>query len=248
MYILSDQQLEGLLSFIGYGNPQGRLRFVGFEEGLGGAMDTAEQAENLIARCSWKPIVDMRSAHLTLKERGEYIDISRSRRGSTLVWRFMSRFARAVLGHPNYSDATLAKEYMHNLLGRAGSDTFLTEISPVPAAAYSSREQPSRQSQLAADLLSNRRKRQLEILSDTRGITICYGLSKKADFARHLGIEWVDMGPDNIFSVSKDGSFFLTPFLGQGQMSVAKVSQLVSSPQFQSAISRSSATPHSTTG
>ena len=59
---LSAHEVRGLARHIGYGNPAAPMWFVGGEEGLGGKMSAREQAENLAARASWEPVMDIADA------------------------------------------------------------------------------------------------------------------------------------------------------------------------------------------
>ncbi|MBW0145784.1 hypothetical protein [Sphingomicrobium clamense] len=234
MVELEPSERESLLTFIGYGNPAARLRFVGAEEGLGGAMSPGEQAANLRARCQWPEIYDMREAHLTLVERGEPIDISRPRPGSTGVWRFMSRIALAAEGSDGFNDDDLVTHYVRNKLGRREGSTLLTELSPVPAKKSS---RPTAIKSISeeewSDLMERRRQRQLSILRAQEAVTICFGLGKREQFARQLEIDWHGIS-DRVFS-SRDGMTFLLPFFGNGQLSKADLKSFVCSQPFRAA-------------
>jgi hypothetical protein len=235
---LSEQQLRGLLGFIGYGNLAAPLRFIGAEEGFGGAMSPVEQHENLVARCGWRSVEDLRDAHLALTEGGRPIDVARPRSGSTGVWRFMARFALAVEGDPAFAEAERAANYMRTRLGRRGGTTLLTELRPIPARR--SAQPPALRNfgdeGLIESLLQDRRRLQTHVLREYAGVTLCYGIAKREDFAAHLEIEWEPMcGP---FARGADGMSFLLPFFGNGQMSEGLVKQFVASPEFQAALSR----------
>jgi hypothetical protein len=234
----SSPDVSALLSFIGYGNPTARLRFMGVEEGLGGALVNGEAWENIWARCGWTSIMDMYWAHLTLREQGQPIEISRPRKGSTTCWRFMARIARAVDGHADYLDATKAVEYVRTQLGRTGGGTFLTELSPVPARRSGRPDLPQIFVSSASnkELLAARHQQQLELLHRTVGITICFGWGMRDAFASHLGVEWRPIAER--LACSEDNLTFLMPYFGNGQMSEKLISTLVNSPEFQLALQR----------
>lgn len=235
MIELGAEEREALLSFIGYGNPNAGLRFVGAEEGLGGAMTIEEQSVNLRARCAWPEIADMREAHLTLVENGERIDIAQPRPGSTGVWRFMSRIALAAEGSDGFNDDERVTEYVRKRLGRRDGSTLLTELSPVPTRKSS---RPTVLRSVSdhewSRLMERRRQRQLALLRERPGITICFGLGKRAEFARQLEIDWSSIA-ERIYA-SGDGMTFLLPFFGNGQLSKASLRSFVSSEHFSAAL------------
>lgn len=248
--VLTDQQIENLTSFIGYGNPSANIWFVGSEEGLGGAMSADEISQNLLSRGSWRAIMDMRAAHLTLREGDQPIDIERPRKGHTGVWRWMSKIMLAVEGCSDWSDAKLALSYAQNKLGREGGATFLTELRPFPAARA---DRPQALRDIADEitvnrLLAQRREGQLSMLNDDTTV-ICYGLGKRNEFADHFKLSWqaeivrctsrsgrarmVEIG-----RASKHGAkFLLVPFLGNGQMSRDLLTQIFLVPRPSASVS-----------
>jgi hypothetical protein len=130
----SQSECEKILGFLGYGSSSASIWFVGQEEGLGGKMSELddEAGRNLRARGKWENLMDLHEAHLTLTEQGMPIDITKPRRGSSTVWLWMSRIARAYEGFTDWRDREKAREYMRSRLGRSTGDTFMTELSPVP--------------------------------------------------------------------------------------------------------------------
>ena len=231
---LSTDQVKSLASFIGYGNPHAKLWFVGAEEGLGGAMTPEEVSVNLLARSEWNAVMDMHAAHQTLRERGQFIDISRPRRGSTTVWQFMSKIARAFEGACDFMDGDRATEYKRTRLGCNDGNTFLTELLPFPS------QQSARPTDLAnfgnekdiTGYLAERERKQLEILPSGATV-VCYGFGKRKQFANRFGIEWQECSlpvrsgsrPDHrvkFFKAAKaatQNKFILLPFFGNGAMS-----------------------------
>src|SRR5690349_821498 len=127
---LADQQVRSLCAHMGYGDPSAPLWFVGTEEGLGGATTQAENDRNLLARCSWAPVMDMHEAHLTLREKGCPIDISQPRAGHIGVWQWIAKIARAFAGQCDFETVDGANLLIRSPqgLGRSGGETFLTEL------------------------------------------------------------------------------------------------------------------------
>lgn len=237
--MLTAEEQTGIMSFLGYGNPQANIWFVGLEEGLGGAMSLEEEGSNLRARGSWAPLMDLHEAHLTLREAGRPIDISQPRPGSTTVWMWMARICLAFEGW-SYSkhDKETVHKYVRTKLGRREGASFMTELSPVPCAK-AGRANPfsgSAQGNRAAHLLEKRRQRLLSMLRVAPPrLLICYGLSAAKRYAGFLECDWAPLDGDwtrgRVF-MGNDSDFFLLPFFGVGQMSHALMKAYVSSAEF----------------
>ena len=243
--MLSDQVKEGLLSFVGYGRPSAPIWFVGAEEGLGGAMTEDDERANQLARGKWQEFMDLCEAHKTLKEDGKEIDIRKKRKGSSTVWLWMSRIARAYERHGDWEDKELAREFMQTRLGRlngktfdnAGREqlqTFLTELSPVPEKKTG---EPRwfgelRTGSLSQKLLAEREARIKGLLrSEKPKVVICYGLGKRQQFSQLLNVVRWDEVAKKVFKAPND-NFFLLPFFGHGQK-IREITQgLVSYPLF----------------
>jgi len=71
---LTEKEVSGIAGFLGYGKPESGVWFIGLEEGLGKSSDE-EARENLKPRSCFQPVMDLREAHLTLKENHTTIDI-----------------------------------------------------------------------------------------------------------------------------------------------------------------------------
>lgn len=225
--------------FIGYGNKNARLRFIGKEEGFGGKMTEAEIAKNDIARCDWAEIEDLHKAHLTLKEQKKPIDISRPRSGSTLVWLFMSHLALAAEGaDPMGIQSEDRIQYLRTKLGRSDGTTLMTEMYPIPAATNCRRRVIGgfAAGEVKA-MLKARKEAQDAILKKSPGVTICYGVGKRDDYARHLGVTWKALSDlDRVQVASSDETIFLTPFFGTGQWSYEEASKFAAHKAFQRAL------------
>jgi hypothetical protein len=127
---LSTEELHRIVSFIGYGNPYQSVWLIGFEEGLGN-MTEGDTWWNLKARGQFSPIMDLQEAHLTLRQKGKPIDISKEP-PTTQVWRWAAKIMRAKEGYADWSEKREVIEYVKNCLGRTSGRTFLTELSPIP--------------------------------------------------------------------------------------------------------------------
>jgi len=252
---LTAAQVRGIANHIGYGNPSAPVWFVGAEEGLGGKMSTTEREANLAARATWEPVMDMLEAHRMLQEGGGYIRDLIDRSGSTGVWRIMARIARAFEGAVNFENAEKAAEYVRDRLGRAAGSTFLTEISPFPAALSKQprelRDFPDKR--LINEALQRRRSEQMRLLREHQpGVLICYGSAIYEDFEQHFAFQWRPLCTVQWVS-KKSGTrqetelyqssirhdrehltmAFLLPFFGNGALSPAVLSKFIETAEFQ---------------
>lgn len=253
---LTGEQVRGLASHIGYGNPAAPLWFVGSEEGLGGRMSAADQQANLAARSRWCPVMDMGNAHWELREDGAHIRDLIRRSGSTQVWRYMARIARAYYGAPDYNDPEAAAEYVRSRLGRLNGETFLTELDPFPSARA---QQPVElrdfaDSELVERTWEERAREQVRIFQEFRPkLVICYAPRLAERFERRFSwkwrpfvvLEWLSPASRTQRKLTRiaaidyhagtTGTAVLTPFFGQGQLSAVAIKQLVETAEFQAA-------------
>lgn len=252
--VLTESEVRGLARHIGYGNPAAPLWFVGGEEGLGGSMSAREQADNLTARASWEPVMDMAAAHRTLREAGGFIEDLIDRPGATMTWRFMARIARAFEGAADWDDAAGAADYVRHQLGRDNGQTFLTELRPFPAQCAQPpglSEFPDRG--LIDAVLGERQGQQMELLHRHRPLAvICYGASLRDRFARHFGLCW-ELFETIEWRSAKSGArrctplycgrighpaheptrAFLLPFLGNGAIGAPVLRGFIATGEFQ---------------
>jgi hypothetical protein len=224
---LSAEEIGGIASFLGYGSLSAPVWFVGFEEGLG-RMDSEDAIRNLKARSSFESVMDLHEAHLRLREGGQPIDIER-KPPSTQVWQFMAKIMRAFEGHEDWRNLDLAKEYIRLRLGRSKGDTFLTELSPIPAGDAADKKWRTMFQKLDPELDSKiklRRDELRRVLEESAPpLVICYGIRRAEDFAGLLNIEWQLISPQ-VFA-SSDSKRLLLPFFGNGQMSHSVVEELL---------------------
>ena len=215
---LQSKDLSGIGTFLGYGNPTAKIWFVGGEEGFGGRMSEDERLDSLVMRASWSPIRDMYEAHLELMEAGQPIDISKPRKGSVAVWRWMARIY-LVLAEFDYEEAKRRdREYVYNRLGRTFGETFLTEVSPFPCVTA---RKPHPAVAIAAAAPNRQRTSELRKLREaTDPLLICYGLGRRHEFRDLFDLTWTPLdGFGGRVLADTTGRAFLLPFFGQGQMS-----------------------------
>ncbi len=211
---LSPDEISRIVGFMGYGPPSANVWFIGMEEGLG-RMSAADMCVNLKARAKFEETMDLREAHLRLLEEGIPIDIEK-KTSFTQVWQYMAKIMCAYQhgGHDHY---------IRRHLGREDGTTFLTELSSIPSGKASEKREwikffDNRDPDLGAKLKERDEKLRKQIEHENPPLVICYGFSRKTDFALLLGgIEWQFIC-EKVYA-SHDRKRLLVPFLGQGQMS-----------------------------
>ena len=232
---LSPSELARLTSFIGYGRLDAPIWFLGMEEGTGGN-ETAIEG-NLRVRLRWtERVMDMADAHDQHNLNGPYFDPDR-RLKVPAVWLFMARIARA-LGQGQatdwYSDREAARTYVRERLGRRDGETLLAELLPLPrphafwsevyqdvfptAREYGQAVLPGR-IDLLAGLVRTYAPRTL----------ICYGKRNYGHY-RHIAgaADWTRL-PGTRIEVAQHGrtTIALTPFFGNGQLSLKDLDVLI---------------------
>lgn len=116
----SEAERNSLMSFVGYGNPDGLVWFIGMEEAGGGEW-------NLRRRLEFTPVMDLREAHFRL---GIHVHHDGARILQP-TWAQMCRTMLLIAGQEDISkDPT--RTYQAEFLGRAKGETFLTELMPLP--------------------------------------------------------------------------------------------------------------------
>ena len=231
---LNEEEVSGISGFLGYGQPERSVWFVGLEEGLGKSTDT-EARENLRPRSRFQRVMDLRDAHLTLKENQAPIDIE-TKATFTAVWIYVAKIMLAVEGHKDWSSGSKnrkeilesAKDYVRFKLGRRVGCTFLSELSPIPTKRSADLDWMRAFQRVDSNLGDKIERRKSEIKhllkASEPSRVICYG-KRATEFASLLGIEWHSIN-DQISS-SNDGKCLLLPFFGNGQMSHSVIGALV---------------------
>jgi hypothetical protein len=172
--------------FIGYGDIEAPVVFVGMEEGLG---DVNHLEDDLRYRSTFEPVMDVRQAHLGLEKGPELFGIHpRSQR----TWWVASDLMMHFEGHlPTDKDqrAALRKRYRTTLLGSELGDSLLVELLPYPHPskrdwlyrAYKFKTREAYETSVIVD--------RLKLLGDAIGkyprkAIICYGLANWKWFKR----------------------------------------------------------------
>jgi hypothetical protein len=240
---LSPEEIGKLVGFLGYGNPSAPVWFIGIEEGIGG-MTPDDESYNLKARSRFDTIMDLHRAHLLLQENGRPIDIKHNP-PSTQVWQYMAKIMLARRNEfecaPENREAVVKNRkavhhYIGHKLGRAGNETFLTELKPFPQRAahlgdLQARFQaadPSLETKISArraalrGLLKNR---------DDRQLVICYGAAAgwRNQFESLLDVKFGPLAAKSKIEKSPDSQVILLPFFGYGRMSHGVISELAAS-------------------
>lgn len=180
-------------NFIGFGSPGARVLFIGLEEGL---LDGTDLAEDLQARSSYEPYMDLWEAQRDLKDCTKYF-------GANAVcqrtWRPMCHLMlrrRGVLRPTKHERAV----YQAMKLGRRDGDTLLAELLPYPShdkgawpyerlGRFDTREAYERR------MLPYRIKLLRQVMAhDVRPeIVVCYGKVHWPEFEQLFdGVTWAD--------------------------------------------------------
>jgi len=234
---LLPEEAGNVVAFIGYGDPNARLWFIGINEALTNM--TKEDAEyNLKSRSRFLPIMDLKDAHTTLKERGKLMDIAQQQ-SFTQTWWWMARSALAFYEGNSWVDTEKARKYIQNELGRFNCKrkTFLTELFPIPSASVGDTTWDSFVRQQCPHFdtkLSDRSAELTKLIAaakDRDTLLVCYGSgqSKRSQFANLLNVEWQ---PTVIADAYVSGRCLLLPFFGQGRLSLSTFGQIVESGLF----------------
>src|SRR5438552_15646213 len=121
-----------LLNFVGYGDSNARVWFIGMEEGL---PRNADVSAALRARLYFEPVEDLYRAHQLLAEADPTTDYLKHfiapYKWQPTWWPMCELMLR--LSGRSAVDAHAKRAYMAKRLGRAGDETFLPELLPLPA-------------------------------------------------------------------------------------------------------------------
>ena len=115
----TDEQLNHLLGFIGYGAPKASFWFLGMEEGGGGE-------NNLRTRLQFNAIEDCKKAHCLL-------GITKFHSGQRVIqrtWRSMCYIMLALANQEPSREAI--RDYQAKSLGSSDGETLLVELMPIP--------------------------------------------------------------------------------------------------------------------
>jgi hypothetical protein len=116
---LTDEQLDYLLDFVGYGTLDADVWFLGMEEAGGGE-------ENIRTRLNFQTVEDCAKAH-------KLLDVTKLHWGKRIIqrtWRGMCYIMLRLQGQePTRNNI---RDYQAEKLGRFGGTTLLTELMPIP--------------------------------------------------------------------------------------------------------------------
>ena len=207
---LTTAQIDKLLNFRGYGNPNGRFWFVGMEEG-----GSSNLEELRIRADKFDPLADLAESHLNFPAH----DMNRL---STSTWGLMSSIAGRLSHAPDWWDTEYRRKYQSTKLGRKKGETYLTELLPLPKKSIG--DWPyGRLFSSPQDYFEKRYPVQLESLRAEYGsanpkpeFIFCYG---KMYWERHREVfDFIDFQPALDEKVQwgqdKDTVFVLTKFFG----------------------------------
>ena len=239
---LLPEEIERIVSFQGYGSVTAPVWFIGIEEGLG-KMSDDDARRNLKARGSFETVMDLRDAHLRLREGDQPIDIEK-KQSFTQVWQYMAKVMLARNGDKNWRELPSAEQYIRIRLGRCsgnGNETFLTELSPIPSNNSSNKEWylwfKARLGQELDRKLENRKQDLKQILTEQSvkdnvpRLVVCYSQPRANQFACLLDIEWMPIPRcPRVCAASHDSvRYLLLPFFGNGHMGNQVIADLLDS-------------------
>ena len=213
---LSEEGLEGVLQFEGYGTKTALYWFLGMEEGGGSIEQLRERAKR------FEPVEDLHAVARIGFDITKYV----------ASWRVMSMLTMAIQGTPKWRDKATAQDYQITRLGRHGGDTFLTELMPLPcpninAWPYES-IYPTKEDYIACVRPGRIKWLRSEISAFKPRLVICYG---KGNWRHHEEIfNDVEFRPelDEKIRIGKreQTTVLLTPFLSPDLVTTALIEQM----------------------
>jgi hypothetical protein len=213
---------ERLLEFVGYGNLNAPYWFLGMEEGTGGT-DKGIEA-NLEARIThFEQVADLVEAHKILN-----FDIPTMRKSPTQVWLWMAKIVRGMQGAEDWRDAEKATDYVRKRLGRKDDNTLLTELLPLPKAAYGVWPAPLQtmfpsRITYESEVLPKRKAMLGRLIEQHEPSYIfAYGSANRGHYKAIVRIgDWKCLPTRNVIEVGCIGrtQIVVMPFFGQGALS-----------------------------
>lgn len=143
----------------------------------------------------------------------------------------MAKIMRAYMEEQHWRDPEAAEEYVQFRLGRHDGDTFLTELSPIPAGKAADTTWMTWFRERDPELHQKLEKRgetlrqKLRERENAPPLVICYSLPRADKFGELLGIQWEAVS-EKVRS-SLDSKNWLVPFFGNGQMSHSVIEELL---------------------
>jgi hypothetical protein len=218
---LTPQERNRLLNFIGYGNLDAPVWFLGMEEGTGGHTDLNGIQANIRVRAThFQPIEDLVESH-------QYFDYDiPSQRKFTQVWLWMAKLVRGLEGKTDWQHTAKAKEYVRQRLGRRSGETLLTELMPLPAPGINywpyDTLWKTRNDYLEA-ILPQRQAMLLELVNEHQPrVVFAYGSQYHVHYKQvFAGTHWRRLPTKKRIELGTFGetSVTLMPFFGNGGLS-----------------------------
>lgn len=217
------EERERLEGFLGYGNLNGPIWFLGMEESTG----DSDPIENLHRRGEFfHQVMDLAGAQALLG-----VDLPNSPSFRSPAWYWMAKIARGLAGAEDWPDTAKAKDYIRTQLGRSSGETFMTTLLPLPAAGKGR--------WIFGDLYPSRERYELEVLpariaslhrlirDHQPRFVFAYGLEFRQHYRRIFRIdEWhtIDYHRGHIeYGLLGRTVVVLMPFFGQGALSTDEV-------------------------
>jgi hypothetical protein len=225
--IITADQRERIFRHEGFGNPRGRIWFIGKEE-AGGSL------AELHVRATFRPIEGLRAAQERLHPVGERVnpDVMVS---STDVWTFMSQIALRLDGNLDWAKPAVFRSYRNTRLGELDGDTFLAELLPLPRPGHDAWPYGDMlgigRSEYARNTIPQRRSVLTGLVATHQpSYVLCYGKGKDnwKDFrATFASVRFDQLNGQNI-QLGRLGrsQIVLMPFLGFGQWKIEYVELL----------------------
>jgi len=116
---LTDDEVNHLLEFIGYGRLKAPVWFISLENAGG-------DVENVSARLNFQPVEDFRSAYKVFKKEAEHV----GQRVIELTWHNICYIMLGLEGKDQ--DLESIRTYQSESLGRKNGSTMLCELMPIP--------------------------------------------------------------------------------------------------------------------
>lgn len=187
------EEFDQLLEFIGYGNLNADVWFLGMEEAGGGE-------DNLRRRLKFKEVEDCAEAH-------DILGIRKHHWGKKTIQRTWRGMCCIMLGLEGKEMSTEnVRTYQAEMLGRTNGRTLLTELMPIPKPTVGTWDYkelfPYKSRQDYYDVVKPRRLKELRKCLATHQPKLVVGYGKKY---------WPDYR-----------SLFSTPFTDEGQFQIAK--------------------------
>lgn len=231
---LTCDNAKRILSFIGYGTLSAPFWFIGLEEGLK-SDDHEDLQHNLRSRGAWLQTMDLAEACLRLRDNRSPLNIESYKYAWTPTWWWMARVCRYLTCGPDSGTDEKAKNeakkktknYVRHNLGRKNGQSFLTELSPIPARNLNEGAiwlNFFRGVEAKTDTLINQRLSHLRslIAKHQPPFIFCYGAERDKFKALLPGREWKPVGDRSEISVLPNSIAVLMPFFGVGQLTDAE--------------------------